>query len=46
MLSDGQQAADFLKILYPTVQASGLQTEIACCDGSGWEQQRERLERT
>jgi len=44
MLSDGQQAADFLKVLYPTVKASGLKTEIACCDGSGWEQQRERLD--
>jgi O-glycosyl hydrolase len=44
MLSDGQQAGDFLKVLYPILQASGLKTEIACCDGSGWEQQRERLE--
>ncbi|KAK6386626.1 hypothetical protein LTR65_008825 [Meristemomyces frigidus] len=43
MQSDGQQAADFLKILYPTLKQAGLTTEIACCDGSGWEQQRERL---
>lgn len=44
MLSDGQQAADFLKVLYPTLDQSGLSTQIACCDGSGWEQQRERLD--
>ena len=43
MQSDGQQAADFLKVLYPTLKAAGLSTQIACCDGSGWEQQRERL---
>lgn len=43
MQSNGQQAADFLKVLYPTLKAHGLDTEIACCDGSGWEQQRERL---
>jgi len=43
MQSDGQQAADFLKVLYPTLQKSGLTTQIACCDGSGWEQNRERL---
>ncbi|KAL2069042.1 hypothetical protein VTL71DRAFT_15380 [Oculimacula yallundae] len=40
MQSSGQQAADFLKILYPTLKKAGLNTEIACCDGSGWEQQR------
>ncbi|RMY91595.1 hypothetical protein D0864_06049 [Hortaea werneckii] len=44
MLSDGQQAADFLEVFYPTLQASGLDTEIACCDGSGWDQSRERIE--
>ena len=43
MQSSGQQAADFLEILYPTLRAAGLSTEIACCDGSGWEQNRERL---
>jgi len=43
MQSSGQQAADFLKVLYPTLQKSGLKTQIACCDGSGWEQQRSRL---
>ncbi|KAF2168809.1 glycoside hydrolase family 30 protein [Zasmidium cellare ATCC 36951] len=44
MLSSGQQAADFLKVFAPTLEASGLKTEIACCDGSGWEEQRSRLE--
>ena len=43
MQSSGQQAADFLSILHPTLQAAGLNTQIACCDGSGWEQNRERL---
>ncbi|MCJ1292420.1 hypothetical protein MMC34_003970 [Xylographa carneopallida] len=43
MQSSGQQAADFLEILYPTLQRAGLKTQIACCDGSGWEQNRDRL---
>jgi len=43
MQSNGQQAADFIEVLYPTLRAAGLNTEIACCDGSGWEQNRERL---
>lgn len=43
MLSSGKQAADFLEVFSPTLRESGLKTEIACCDGSGWEQQRERL---
>ena len=44
MQSSGQQAADFIDVLYPSLKAAGLNTEIACCDGSGWQQQRERLE--
>ena len=43
MQSSGQQAADFLEILYPTLEKAGLNTQIACCDGSGWEQNRQRL---
>jgi len=43
MQSKGRQAADFIEVLYPTIKAAGLTTEIACCDASGWEQQRERL---
>ncbi|KAK4499809.1 hypothetical protein PRZ48_007995 [Zasmidium cellare] len=44
MLSSGQQAADFLEVFSPTLEASGLKTKIACCDGSGWEEERSRLE--
>ena len=43
MQSSGQQAADFLDILYPTLKKAGLKTQITCCDGSGWEQNREVL---
>ena len=43
MTSTGQQAADFLEVLYPTIHRAKLSTQIACCDGSGWEQNRERL---
>ena len=43
MQSTGRQAADFIRVLYPTLQEAGLSTEIACCDGSGWDAQRERL---
>jgi len=44
MQSSGQQAADFIEILYPTLQRANLSSVgIACCDGSGWEQNRERL---
>ena len=43
MQASGRQAADFIKVLHPALQQAGLSTEIACCDGSGWEQQRARL---
>jgi len=43
MQSDGRQAADFIEVLYPTLAKAGLKTQIACCDGSGWQQNRERL---
>lgn len=43
MLSDGQQSADFLKVLYPTLKRSGLKTKIACCDATGWDIQQEIL---
>ncbi|KAK3380053.1 glycoside hydrolase superfamily [Lasiosphaeria ovina] len=38
MSSNGAQAADFIKVLYPTVQAAGLgnTTGIVCCDSEGW----------
>ena len=43
MQSDGQQEADFLKVLYPTLKRSGLKTQIACCDATGWDAQQEML---
>ena len=36
MGSSGTQAADFIKILYPTLKAANLTTGISCCDASGW----------
>lgn len=36
MRSNGQQAADFIKVLHPTIQAASLSTKITCCDGSGY----------
>lgn len=44
MLSNGQQSADFLKVLYPTLKRSGLKTQIACCDATGWNAQQEILD--
>ncbi|MGE5489235.1 MAG: PxKF domain-containing protein [bacterium] len=34
------QAVDFIKVLGPTVRASGLPLEIACCDAHNWTEQR------
>ncbi|KAI1113876.1 glycoside hydrolase family 30 protein [Nemania sp. NC0429] len=39
MRSTGTQAADFIKILGPTIQKSGLAVGIACCDAEGWNSQ-------
>jgi len=41
MRSNGQQAADFIKVLYPTLQKANLtgQVGIACCDAEGWSSQ-------
>ncbi|KAK4169216.1 Hydroxyethylthiazole kinase family-domain-containing protein [Cladorrhinum sp. PSN259] len=38
MQSNGNQAADFIKVLYPTLEAAGLseQVGIACCESMGW----------
>ncbi|ORY18821.1 glycoside hydrolase superfamily [Clohesyomyces aquaticus] len=37
MLSSGTQAADFIKVLYPTLQKNNLSdVGINCCDGTGW----------
>ncbi|GGU83333.1 hypothetical protein GCM10010275_18200 [Streptomyces litmocidini] len=34
-----KQAVDFLKVLGPTVRASGLRTGLVCCDVAGWDRQ-------
>jgi O-glycosyl hydrolase len=40
MQSNAQQAADFIKVLYPTLQAANLtDVKIACCDAEGWNSQ-------
>ncbi|KAJ7229662.1 glycoside hydrolase [Mycena haematopus] len=39
MNSNGQQAADFIKVLSPTLAAAGLTTKITCCDSEGWANQ-------
>ncbi|KAK3941781.1 glycoside hydrolase superfamily [Diplogelasinospora grovesii] len=37
MLSNGQQSADFIRVLYPTLQIANLSSvNIACCDATGW----------
>ncbi|KAB5570064.1 glycoside hydrolase superfamily [Coniochaeta sp. 2T2.1] len=38
MSSNGNQAADFIKVLYATLQSGNLtgQVGIACCDSEGW----------
>ena len=43
MQSDGQQAADFIDVLGPTLARSGLHTTLACCDAAGWNEQADRL---
>ncbi|VDC06962.1 unnamed protein product [Peniophora sp. CBMAI 1063] len=39
MNSNGQQAADFLKVLHSTVQSSGVDVQLTCCDATGWSAQ-------
>lgn len=38
MNSNGAQAADFIKVLYATLQAANLtsQVGIGCCESEGW----------
>jgi O-glycosyl hydrolase len=36
MVLTPEQATDFVKVLGPTLHASGLPTQIACCDTTGW----------
>jgi len=41
MVMDGAQAADFIKILYPTLQKNNLSdVAIACCEATGWMTQK------
>lgn len=39
MQSSGTQAADFIKVLYPTIQSAGINVQITCCDAEGWNSQ-------
>lgn len=39
MLSDGAQAAEFIRVLAATIKASGMDLAINCCDGIGWKEQ-------
>ncbi|KAI0520721.1 glycoside hydrolase family 30 protein [Xylaria bambusicola] len=39
MRSSGMQAADFIKILGPTLQKANLTVGITCCDAEGWNSQ-------
>lgn len=41
MQSSGSQAADFIKVLHPTLETAGLgqQVGITCCDSMGWANQ-------
>jgi len=43
MLSDGYQAKDFLKVLYPTVKKAFPDLKVACCDATGARQLRDIL---
>jgi O-glycosyl hydrolase len=43
MLSNGTQAADFIRVLASTIKSSGLDLKINCCDGIGWEEQNEMM---
>lgn len=43
MESDGYQAKDFLEVLYPTVKAAYPHLDVACCDATGFRQERTLL---
>ncbi|KAF2025753.1 glycoside hydrolase family 30 protein [Setomelanomma holmii] len=43
MESDGYQAADFLKVLYPTVKNYRKDLLVSCCDATGARQERDIL---
>ncbi|GAB3173667.1 hypothetical protein GCM10027059_45100 [Myceligenerans halotolerans] len=39
MRFDDAQITDFLRVFGPTVERSGLDIDIACCDAAGWDRQ-------
>lgn len=40
MQSSGQQSADFIKVLHPTLQKAGFSNvSITCCEATGWSAQ-------
>ena len=39
MGSNGTQAAEFVKILGQTLEREGIDIELTCCDGVGWNEQ-------
>jgi O-glycosyl hydrolase len=43
MLSSGQQAADFIRVLSPTVKKAGLNVKLTCCDATGYKVQKNML---
>ncbi|MBT8227235.1 MAG: cellulose-binding protein [Dactylosporangium sp.] len=43
MLSNGAQAADFIKVLSETLTAAGSTAKIVCCDAEGWSLQNDML---
>ncbi|ENH74364.1 hypothetical protein FOC1_g10004978 [Fusarium oxysporum f. sp. cubense race 1] len=44
MLSNGTQAADFVRVLGKTIQKRGIHDlTIACCDGEGWDLQEDMM---
>ncbi|KAJ5690736.1 hypothetical protein N7462_005128 [Penicillium macrosclerotiorum] len=43
MLSNGTQAADFIRVLSRTIKKAGIDVKLTCCDGMGWELQAEMM---
>jgi len=43
MQSTGQQAADFIKVLAPTIKAAGVNVKLTCCDATGYNVQKAML---
>lgn len=43
MLSNGSQAAEVIRALAHEVKSSGMNLDITCCDGIGWDDQRDMM---